>query len=80
MRNSLLKRYTIPWRLNLAIIAVQVLAAATIFWLTAQASNWWQVCGLAGAFALVGNSIYTSMHEAEHGILLPSRFWNNAVG
>lgn len=70
----------IPWRLNLAIIAVQVSAAAAIFWLTARASNWWQVCGLAVAFALVGNSIYTSMHEAEHGILLPSRFWNNAVG
>ena len=32
------------------------------------------------AFAIVGNSIYASMHEAEHGMLLPVRFCNDLVG
>jgi len=70
----------IPWRVNLTVVAAQVSAAMAIFWLTALASNWWQIGLLAVAFALVGNSIYASMHEAEHGILLPVRFYNDALG
>jgi fatty acid desaturase len=73
-------RHPIPWRLNLLIVAAQVAAAAAIFSLTASASTAWQLCLLAISFAIVGNSIYASMHEAEHGILLPRRYWNNALG
>src|SRR6185295_19033194 len=43
-------------------------------------SSWWLVAVLSAAFAVVGNSIYSSLHEAEHGILLPSRIWNNSLG
>jgi fatty acid desaturase len=72
--------YPIPWRLNLLIVGIQMLAAGVIFWLASIASSWWQVALLSSAFAVVGNSIYSSLHEAEHGILLPSRMWNNTLG
>jgi fatty acid desaturase len=73
-------RHPIPWRLNLLVVAAQVASAGAIFWLTAAAESWWQLALLALGFAIVGNSIYASMHEAEHGMLLPSCFWNNALG
>jgi fatty acid desaturase len=72
--------HPIPWRLNLLIVAAQVTTAAVVFWLASAASAWWQLGLLAIGFAILGNSIYASMHEAEHGILLPWRRWNNALG
>jgi fatty acid desaturase len=70
----------IPWRLNLVIVAAQVAAAAAVFALAAAATAWWQIGLLALGFAIVGNSIYASLHEAEHGILLPWRVANNSFG
>jgi fatty acid desaturase len=75
-----MKRLPIPWRLNLAIVAAQLAATGTIFWLAARASEWWQVALLSLGFAIVGNSTYAAMHEAEHSVLLPSRFWNDTLG
>ena len=75
-----MKRYPIPWRLNCAIVATQVPTALGIFWLAALATAWWQIALLAMAMAIVGNSIYASLHEAEHGMLLPARFYNDLVG
>lgn len=72
--------HPIPWRLNMLIVGAQVSAAGTIFFLAGAASAWWHFCLLATCFAIVGNSIYATMHEAEHGILLPSRFWNHVLG
>lgn len=72
--------YPIPSRLNMGIAAVQLVAAASIFVLAAQASVWWHVAALAAVFALVGNSIYAMIHEAEHGLLHTNRWVNNAVG
>jgi len=71
---------SIPWRLNLLIVLIQSLAAGVIFWLTAMADSWWHLALLALAFAILGNSIYALMHEAEHGILLPSKKWNDLLG
>jgi fatty acid desaturase len=70
----------IPWRLNLLIVAAQILAAAAVFWLAAVATAWWQLGLVAFGFAIVGNSIYAAMHEAEHGILLPWKNPNDALG
>lgn len=72
--------HSIPWRLNLLIAAIQLAATAAIYWLTAQADTWWHIALLAVAFAVLGNSIYALMHEAEHGVLLPSRRWNDLAG
>ena len=74
------RRYPIPTRRNLVIVCCLLLAAGTVFWLTAQAAAWWHVALLALAFALIGNSIYSVVHEAEHGILHPNRRVNDALG
>lgn len=75
-----MSEFPIPWRLNFAIAAVQVAVALTIFRLTAFATQWWQLTLLALSFALIGNSIYAMMHEAEHGIFCPSRRLNDGMG
>jgi fatty acid desaturase len=72
--------YPIPWRLNLAIIAAQIAASLAIFIGAAQASQGWHLFGLAVAFAVVGNSIYSIIHEAEHGMLHPNARLNHALG
>jgi fatty acid desaturase len=75
-----MRQYPIPWRLNCAIVAVQLLAALGTFYLASLATAWWQVALSALIFAIVGNSIYASMHEAEHGMLLPNRLCNGLLG
>ena len=72
--------YPIPWRLNLAIMVTQVVSAGILFWLTSSAFAWWHFALLAFCFAILGNSIYAMLHEAEHRILLPSRKWNDLFG
>ena len=72
--------YLIPGTLNLCIAVVQLVAFAIIVALAAQATQWWHVLGLAGAMAIVGNSIYAIVHEAEHAILHPNRTVNDCVG
>jgi fatty acid desaturase len=70
----------IPWRINLVIIVVQVIAFSAIVFATARADSTWEVAPLAVAFAIVGNSIYATIHEAEHGMLHPTRCVNDAFG
>jgi fatty acid desaturase len=70
----------IPWRMNMAIIATQVVAFAAIIYTTARADSGWEVTLLALALAIVGNSIYATVHEAEHGMLHPSRRVNDVLG
>ncbi len=72
--------YPVPARLNLAIVAVQIALALGIFWLAARAHAPWHLVALALAFAVVGNSIYSSLHEAEHRILHPRRVVNEGLG
>ena len=72
--------YPIPARLNLAIIAAQLAAALAIFYATSLATSWPQIALLALAFALVGNSIYSIIHEAEHRMLHPNSTLNDVLG
>ncbi|MAT71761.1 MAG: hypothetical protein CMJ58_19815 [Planctomycetaceae bacterium] len=72
--------YPIPTRLNLAIIAAQLLALAGIFFATAHAAATWQLLLLACAMAVVGNSVYSIIHEAEHRMLHPRQEINDALG
>jgi fatty acid desaturase len=62
------------------IATAQVAAAAALAFLTAAAAAWWHLGLLAISAAIVGNSIYAALHEAEHGILLPWRSWNDTLG
>jgi fatty acid desaturase len=70
----------VPWRINLAVIVAQLIAFAGTVWATAHANSAWQVALLAIVFAVVGNSIYATVHEAEHGMLHPNRRINDTLG
>jgi fatty acid desaturase len=72
--------FPIPRRFNLAIVAVQLAAMFAIFLGAAHATNAWQLAGLAAAFAVVGNSVYSIIHEAEHRMLHPNAAINDALG
>jgi fatty acid desaturase len=74
------QQFPIPAGVNLCIAGVQVLSAFVIFHLTSLSSEWWQILALSCVFGLLGNSIYATIHEAEHGILHPSRWVNDTVG
>jgi fatty acid desaturase len=72
--------YPIPARLNLLIAASQAAAMLLIFYGASRASTPLQVLLLALAAAVVGNSIYSIIHEAEHRMLHPNPRVNDAVG
>lgn len=74
------KVYPIPTSLNALVLILQVGAFACIVYLTSIADRWWQVLALTAAMAIVGNSIYSSIHEAEHGMLHPKRTVNDFLG
>lgn len=77
---SELSAFKIPERINLLIIGLQLIAFATVIALTSQSTAWWQVLGLSLAMAVLGNSIYSIIHEAEHRMLLENPFWNDWAG
>jgi fatty acid desaturase len=70
----------IPARLNLAIMVVQVAAILLCCQAAAHVRHAWSLAGLALAFGLVMNSVYSIIHEAEHAMLFPRRAWNDAAG
>lgn len=72
--------FPIPKHLNLAIIGSQLVALSAIFWGAAVADAWWHLALLAVAMAIVGNSVYSIIHEAEHGMLHPNSKCNDLLG
>jgi fatty acid desaturase len=74
------EEFPIPARLNLLIAAGQVAAMLLIFYSASLASTPLTVALLALAAAVVGNSIYSIIHEAEHRMLHPDPRVNDAVG
>ncbi|MEQ1748456.1 MAG: fatty acid desaturase [Prosthecobacter sp.] len=73
------EKHPIPAGLNLLISLAQVLALLGLLRLAAMTSGLWLL--LVGvAYALVMNSAYTMMHEAEHQLLHPKRWLNDLVG
>ena len=73
-------KYPIPVRWNIGIVGAQLASCGLVFYATSLATYWWQLIGLAIIFAILGNSIYSIIHEAEHGILHPNRKLNDAIG
>ncbi len=73
-------RHEIPAALNAAVIAAQLCAVAACFVAAAHARPAWAVAAVAAAFAVVMNSVYSVVHEAEHAALFPDRRANEAAG
>jgi len=72
--------FPIPGRLNLGIAGLQVLVLLGLLAAAGFSSSPWVLAGLAAAYALVMNSAYAMLHEAEHGILHPNRAINDLAG
>ena len=71
--------FPIPARLNLIISAAQIAALLALLRLSAEASGWWLALVALG-YAIVMNSSYAMLHEAQHGMLHPNRRINDATG
>jgi fatty acid desaturase len=72
--------FPIPARLNLCIAALQFGALAALLIIAGRVAFWPGVPLLALAYALVMNSAYLMLHEAEHGMLHPNRTINDLTG
>lgn len=80
IRSEAAGRHAIPARLNLGIAASQLAAIFGCIYLAGRAAGWWQLGLLALAFGVLMNSVYAVIHEAYHGMLLPDRRFNDALG
>jgi uncharacterized membrane protein len=74
------EQHPIPGRLNLVIATVQIVVMLSMLAATGTASSPWALAALAVGYALVMNSAYAMLHEAEHGLLHDHRRLNDAVG
>jgi fatty acid desaturase len=72
--------FPLPGRLNLAIAAAQVAAMLGMLAAAGAVTSPWALGGLAIGYALVMNSAYAMLHEAEHGLLHPNRTLNETTG
>ena len=74
------QHYPIHTTLNLLIISGQLVAMFSIFYGASLATSCLQLLLLATAFGVVGNSVYSIIHEAEHRILHPNAAINDLLG
>ena len=72
--------YPIPSALNAAIVAAQLTAIAGCFYAARLVGTTPGVLMLAAGFALVMNSVYAIIHEAEHRMLFRRHAVNDAAG
>ncbi len=80
IRNSAAANHRIPTAFNALIIAAQLVALAVCFTAAKRLHGFWPVAGLAVGFAILMNSVYSIIHEAEHAMLFPDRRVNEAAG
>jgi fatty acid desaturase len=69
-----------PWIGNLAIIAGALAADAACLWYAAHAPSWWAIALAAILFSFSNHTLFAIVHEAVHGVLLPSRTANELAG
>ncbi|MEN9362189.1 MAG: hypothetical protein RL095_3724 [Verrucomicrobiota bacterium] len=70
----------IPVRLNLTLCLVLIPALSGLLLLAACRDWGWELVLLALSYTWFGHLAYALLHEAEHGVLMPSRRLNNALG
>ena len=66
----------IPVWINVGIILAQLAGIIVCCYVAARVSSWWGLVGLALAFGILMNSVYSIIHEAEHAMLFTNRRWN----
>lgn len=72
--------YSMPTRLNVAIIVIQLGAIALCINTARLVHTGWSLLWLAAAFGVLMNSVYAVIHEAEHRMLFAGRRANEAAG
>ena len=70
----------VPSALNAAIVAAQLAAIFACFHFASVVRPGWPLALVAGAFALLMVSVYSIIHEAEHGVLFADARLNTAGG
>jgi fatty acid desaturase len=70
----------IPATANAAILLGQLLALAACYVAASLLHGFWPIAGLAIAFGVLMNSVYSVIHEAEHAMLFPDRRVNDGAG
>lgn len=71
--------WPIPARLNLFLTAVLLAGLLALLYAASRVSGW-GLAGVAMAWALIMNSAYAMLHEAEHGSLHPNQVFNDGAG
>jgi fatty acid desaturase len=74
------EEFEIPGRLNLVISGLQLGVLLGLLAAAGRTDSWWALAGLALGYAVVMNSAYAMLHEAEHGLLHPNRIVNDTTG
>lgn len=69
----------IPGTLNLLLMLAGSAAAVACLWAASHASLAWAITGVI-AFGLVGNTLFSLLHEAVHGAAHRRRWLNEAIG
>ena len=72
--------YPIRYRLNLLITGVLIVLMLLVLTATSLVGTWWGILLLATAYAILMNSGYAMMHEAEHNLYHPSPIINHLGG
>jgi len=72
--------FPIPAKTNLAIACLQLVALPSILWAAGRVDHVWALVLLSLAYAVVMNSAYAMLHEAEHNLLHPQPALNQALG
>lgn len=74
------KEFPIPGNLNLLILAITVFACGGLLYWTNLQSNFWLILAGAIAFSFAGNTAFSLLHEAVHGLAHKNRRINNNIG
>lgn len=71
---------TVPWRLNVGLLALASGASTALLAGAAHAPAWWlrMICVIAFSFS--GNTLFSLLHEAVHGVFAPSPRLNTWAG
>jgi fatty acid desaturase len=77
---STTEKYPVPAVLNTTIIVVCTALYFLLLELGTKADSLWQTALFGLALGIVMIPVYSLIHEAEHGILLPNEKWNTAAG
>jgi len=73
-------RYHVPNALNAVVIALQCTSVAACLWAIRSVDGPLRLSLVVVAFAITMNSVYATIHEAEHRMLFSRRRWNEAAG